>query len=124
MHPTGAHLGPTPMQLCLPSSPKFMILVMNKYDVGVEGRITSLHLKGIVQSIQLGKLGKQYFQRRYTLPVWVSSPGPSPIRGALLPIHYWLKNLRVAIRHYIQVGDLLENWKIGKIEKTIISLSD
>ena len=38
------------------------------------------------------------------LPAWVSSPGPSPIRGAVLPIHYWLENLRVAIRHYIQVG--------------------
>ena len=54
MHPTGAHLGPTPMKLCLPSSPKFMILVMNKYDVGVEGRITSPRYYPM-DSVQVGK---------------------------------------------------------------------
>ena len=51
------------------------------------------------------KLGKQYLEKKFTLP-WESNPGPTPNRGDLATLVASVglkKNLRVAIRHYIQV---------------------
>ena len=51
------------------------------------------------------KLGRQYLVKKFTLP-WESNPGPTPNRGDLATLVASVglkKNLRVAIRHYIQV---------------------
>ena len=37
------------------------------------------------------------YQRKYTLPACVSSPGTSLIWGAVLPIHYWLEFFMISL---------------------------
>ena len=64
--------------ICVSSIVENIQLQSWTWEVGVDGRITSPR-NGPQDSVLV------------KVKAWVTSPGPSTIRGAVLPIHYWLK---------------------------------
>ena len=64
--------------ICVSSIVENIQLQSWTWKVGVDGRITSPR-NGPQDSVLV------------KVKAWVTSPGPSTIRGAVLPIHYWLK---------------------------------